>query len=239
MKGFLLLSLMVVGIAALVMGGAPGANASLVMTLDDLGTMGTDLVIFDESPSDFYSGAGVVGYSGLLGDFVVNVAVGTSKPHIGGPNQARLDLLGMHVSGAAGSLEVMLTDTDFVVLGQPHPATLMSEIGGTTDGTVYFTQILDLTNNEFAAGSSSFVEVNQGPFSGGPFSGTASMGVDLGPGAFSLTEKVTVTHSGAGQITSFDALSSVAVPEPATMLLLGAGLVGFCAVGRKKLLKRP
>ena len=246
MKRFLFLFLM----AAWLMGTVPCANASLVMTLDDVATAGIDVIVADAlgagatssggfltTDADGSPTSGVVFFMGPVGGFNVNITTGLSKPAIGDLYEALLDLNSVNVSGArGGTLDIWLTDTDFLVAGQPRSTRLVSEIGGTTQGSVSFQQILDLDNYEFATGSGDFVYVDQGPFTGA-FSSTTSRPVDLGADPFSLTEKVRITHTAGGQITSFDAISSVPVPEPATMLLLGAGLVCFGVVGRKKLFK--
>ena len=90
---------------------------------------------------------------------------------------------------------------------------------------------------------------NDKPFSGeyllsefvklsGNFSET-DIGVFPGtyPASYSLTQIVGIFHDRGDSpvTTSFDAiLTTTEVPEPGTLILLGSGLLGLAAVGRKK-----
>ena len=105
------------------------------------------------------------------------------------------------------------------------PIALHTELGGTTDGTVTVSQSLDSANAEF--GSS----IQFGPNTYGPGAFAAELGTVgpiLGNNPFSLSQSVTIVHTNAGDITSFDSLVQAnAVPEPGTMMLMGSGLVGL------------
>jgi len=228
----------------------PGARANFVLSLDDLATPGIDAIIVDDSalgtttligPStigDSAAGAGTVMYNGGVGAFTVNITTAISKPILGGPSKAVLDLNSVNVSGGVGTLKIMATDTDYLLDTMPDIYTLTSAIGGTTDGTVTLSQILDPANNEFAMGSPFSALVTpgpQGPFGPGAFADTQTSSVPLA-GPFSLTEVVEITHTAPGKVTSFDVYSSVVVPEPGAVILgsIGAGFVSW--IRRRRML---
>ena len=62
---------------------------------------------------------------------------------------------------------------------------------------------------------------------------SAAGGGPLGAGAFALTEKVTLTHSGAGS-SSFDKMLTAVVPEPTSVVLIGVGAALFAASRRRR-----
>ena len=123
--------------AAMVLGFGANAHALLVLTIDDLSTVGVDAIIVDDvdggvgtfttkgfsTSADGSPGDGLVTFNGAVGSFIVNVTTGISKPVIGNPSKGRIDLNSVNVSGSAGTLQLMLTDVDFSLLGQnafPH-----------------------------------------------------------------------------------------------------------------------
>jgi hypothetical protein len=196
----------------------------------------------DGAPLDGSLLDGVILYNGPVGtNWIVNVTTGISKPVIG---PGSIDLNSVNVSSnGGGTLDIWLSDWGFPYSSSLTPL-LSGGIGGTTDGTVTAEMYNDFvydgtTNNEFALLGG---QINLGPFSSGAFSGEATLsepGLPTSlPAWFSLTIHIKIVHGSGGQITSFDAhLDKNPVPEPGTVLLLGFGLLGIVALGRKRLMK--
>ncbi|OGR06754.1 MAG: hypothetical protein A3K23_06500 [Desulfobacca sp. RBG_16_58_9] len=214
-----LLSVMAFLLMAAVVAFPPAAHATLILSLDDGVALPT--IITDQLPGDTNPTLGVVSWSGAIGVWDINVSTGFSKPVLGIPGiNAAMDLNSIDHSTGAGTLTIMLTDTDFTIPGAITPAIM--GIGGTTDGNVSYSAYFDNTNVPFGVTG---VIGSLGPLVDAPFSFGAGLQNDITTtNPFSLTQVVTINHDAAG-LTSFNA--KLNVPVPATALLLGTGLLGL------------
>ncbi len=206
--------LMMVALAVGVL--VPTAHAAFVLELFD---GSTTVSVTDGGFGDGNPLQGVIVFDGAINAWIVNVTTGLSKPTFGSATDPQMDLNTVDVtSNAGGTLRITLTDDGFSLPGVSSP-TLISEIGGTTAGTVNLAQAL-------LPDQGAPLTVILGPFGPGAFSGSGSTS-GLVLGSFSLQEVAVIHHEGAGA-TSFDA-SSVVVPVPGAILLgfLGLGVAGL------------
>jgi hypothetical protein len=214
----------------------PTANAAMKLMLDD--GLGNTVTLQDGDMVTDMVLDGVISFNGSLGGttvWTVNVTTGISKPVLRGPSEAKIDLNSVNVSSTGGgTLTIKLTDTDFDLSQLGGSGYLLSGIGGTTDGTVQLIQTYDPDNSEWGAVDPlDNVELDSGPLVGtgpvGIFSWSQGTTVVPLVSPFSITEVAVITHTVAGQITSFDAESSL-VPVPGAVLL---GVIGLSVTGWK------
>ena len=189
----------------------------------------TNTIIIDGLAGDLASGAGILQFNVNQGGWT---ATGTAITYpFGGSSQTApfLDLNSLNITSAsAGTLIVEAGANGFVPAQNPEG--FMFAVGGTTNiGTASFKGFGG--NSNFFGDEAQQIGATLGPFSPAAYSGQTFGSISNPTNPFSLTVSAQVFHPGAGT-TSYD-VSLQSVPEPASLILLGLGLVGFCGLRKR------
>lgn len=214
MKKFKVVAIMVF---LLFLGFQTGTYATPTLTISDGNSADTVTITDGDMITDFALD-GIVSYfsyiMGPIGNWIIDITAGITKPAMGDAANPYMDLTTYNLSSGVGLLTITFTETGFTRLG-----TLNLTAGGTTSGNVSFQALMD--GNLVA---------ELGPFSTAGYNGTA-YGSVAGSSPYKLSIVTNINHPAMGA-TSFDA--EVTVPEPASVLLLGIGLLGLNFIKRKK-----
>ena len=211
--------------AALLAGGVPAAHAIPTLSFSIDG--GATITCADGAACDTNTSAGVVTFSQSLGDFVVNVSTGLSKPTLTtGAPLIDLNTVNVQVSGGAHTLQIGFSDTGFDI----YNGRITTDYGGTLNGigaSLDYSAYYDAGNTLFGEGTL----IGGGGSGSGAYSGSADGGWSPNA-AYSVTEILTLTTGGG--MTVFSGDFSVNVPEPGTLALIGLALLGFAAAYRRR-----
>jgi hypothetical protein len=194
--------------------GAQQAQALAISASDGINT-------FSASDTD---NDGFVSFFAAIGAWNFNVVTGLADPAIGTPELYGLHLNSINAGGGTGTLTVMITDTNITKSTAPF----MTSLGGVTGGTTSFATYLSANNTEFSLDT---LLSSSGSYSGA-FSATDSGYINGLTNPYSMTLVGYITHDQKTDSSSFD--YEVKVPEPMTLALFGAGLIGMGFVGRRK-----
>lgn len=200
-------------LGATVAGLCATAHAIPTLTIDD--GVNTPIVISDNGAGDLFSSDGWVTWGGTIGDWILNVDTGVTKPAVGSVTQPVMDLHFIAQSAAAGTLTLTFSEDGFDSTGG-----IRDLIGGTTSGLVW--------DNVYKGTE---LLVASGPLGSGAFSDTSYGSVSLAPSDI-FSVQVIIQHDGAG-LTSGD--KEVSVPDGGTTVMLLGGALSIFGLVRKKL----
>jgi protein with PEP-CTERM/exosortase system signal len=187
------------------------ANATPTLTFND----GVDpaVTVTDNGVGDLNPIVGAVTWSGSLGNWLINVTTGVTKPALGSAANPEMDLSSVNASSlGGGTLTITFSESGFIPSGVANAAiggTLSH--GGTLSASAWVNASQVIVQN-FANGGSADA----------PFAGSANGAFAVGAG-YTLSEQVVLNHRSAG-ITSLD--YHLSVPDGG----LTAGLLGFALV---------
>ncbi len=204
---------------------AGGALAIPVLTLT--GSNGGSVVVEDESSLDLLTGTGLenmVSYVGVVDGWDVTTTFGSSLGLDGAPNMhldGQVSLLSTGNGNSGGTMTYSFMDTFLT------PVNVDGWIAGiATNGAAGSEFTYDVLLDGSIIASSGIIGSGIGGWTGATSvlpSGTP----------YTLELVGTITHVSSTGSSSFDA-NLQPIPEPATMLLFGAGLVTLAGISRKK-----
>jgi hypothetical protein len=214
----------ILALAAAIAGLTQVAQAVPQLRLFD-GT--STITISDNGAGDTQGAAGQVVFVGSIGNWNLNVHVGSTYPVIGSLSNPMLDLSFNATSGGAGgTLQISFSADGF----GPSSGSAEAAIGGTiaSGGSLTYATYGGTNNTNFSTVNPL---TSQGPFGPGAFSGTVTGAAVNNVGPYSLTQVISITHAAGTYQTTGDAL--LTVPESGTSaLLLGSGLMGIGLLAR-------
>jgi hypothetical protein len=204
---------------AVVLGASSRADAAFIAYIcDDAAcTGGGDVIVQDNQLGDSIAAPGAISFSGTVGGLTLVVNTSFSKPLIGSTTSPELDIT--YSAIGSGTAYLYASDTDFTGDG----GTVTATVGGTGPGTI--------TTTLYGGNSNANLDRSNQILS---FTGFGTATGQLSPTAdpYSLTLGVRVSQSGIGTISTGDA--NIAVPEPASVLMLGLGLLGSAGAIRRR-----
>jgi hypothetical protein len=213
-------------ISATLLANSPSVYAIPTLTLSD----GVNTVtVVDGSGSDLNSTPGIVTYSGSIGNWLININTGMTKPFSGSPSFPSMDLSSLNLSIAPGVLTIRFSENNF----SPIAGSIVGSIGGTTAGNVMFKTYASLANIVLAE---DILLTSEGAYGPGSFNGSAVAALASGT-PYSLTMETVITHDGFGDATAYSARLKLSDLQPSHVSDGGltAGLLGFTSLGLETL----